>query len=74
MKMLMLLPSEKRAQGLYRQRAPAIGKRNARRNRGDGRFYFTRKGFCDGRGNVPIASGVLCVLPPSLLLPGTGKA
>jgi hypothetical protein len=36
--------------------------------------YFTTKAFCDARNGVPIASGVLCVLPLSLLLPGTGKA
>jgi hypothetical protein len=36
--------------------------------------YFTGKPFCDGRCDVPIASGVFCVPPLSLLLPGTGKA
>jgi hypothetical protein len=51
----MLLPSEKPIQALHRKFASAIGK-------GDALVYFTTKGFCDDRGDVPIASGVLCTV------------
>ena len=36
-------------------------------------LYFIIIGFGDGR-CVPMASGVVCELPLSLLLPGTGNA
>ena len=36
--------------------------------------YFTRKGFCAGRGCDPIVIEAFDAPPPSLLLPGTGKA
>jgi hypothetical protein len=42
----------------------AARKGNAPRNSGEGLVYFTTITCCDGRGDVPVASGVLCV-PPS---------